>query len=822
MVSALDGVRIIELAQGIAGPYTGMLLAEQGAEVIKVEPPHGDKARGTPGFHVWNRSKRSIIADPATREGQELIRRLSATADVVLIDSQPGDAEALGLGYEALSQDNPGLLYCHLPAFGSKGPHASRYPDDTLVAAVSGLLGSQWSHRDGGVYLVLPIASYGAAFVASGSITAALFEREHSGKGQKIEVSWLAGAFAMQTGTILYHPELLRLFSGRLNPLGPIPVYRLYKAQDDWLFVACGNTTFWNKFCLALEHPEWVSDPRYEKAPWGIVPDDRDELAEKVAPIIATKPREEWLRILREHDVPCAPVTSRQEFIEHPQTIHNGMRVELHDPELGKTVQMGVPVHLYQTPGAIKGPAPLLGQHSEEVKASLGQATASPGQATASPGQVKASLKEVKTSPGQVKTGLGQVKTGLSEPHEKLLSQTERLRTPNSELRTPLDGVLVLDFASYIAGTFGPMMLAQLGATVIKVESLQGDAFRSFGFGFLGWNQGKRGLAVNLNSPEGREVVYDLVRKADVVVENLRPGATRRYGIDYETLSQINSQLIYATVTAFGSSGPDHDQPGFDPLLQARSGIMRAQGGHGHPPFYLTCGVCDYAAALLTTYGVSAALYARKRTGKGQRVETSLLNASMAVQSGSFIFYDGQPDLENGGPDLWGTDPLYRIYLTANNSLFLAAVEATHWQALCEVLRREDLSQRYNFSVARQEPVESALGQALAATFATRTTEEWLSLLDAAAVPCAPVLPLPPLFSDEHVAANDLIATHAHPQWGEVRQTGILSKFSRTPATLPYVAPLLGQHTAEVLQEVAGYGQEKIVRLLSAGVIKQA
>lgn len=775
MASALHGVRIIELAQGIAGPYTGMLLAEQGAEVVKVEPPQGDKTRGTPGFHVWNRSKRSVVADPATREGREFIQRLCATADVVVLDAQPGDKEALGLTYDLLSRQNPGLIYCHLPAFGSQGPHARRYADDALVAAAGGLLGSQWSHRDGGVYLVIPIASYGAAFVASGSIVAALCERTHSGTGQKIEVSWLAGAFAMQTGTILYHPDMLRLFSGRMNPLGPIPVYRLYKAQDDWLFAACGNTTFWNKFCLALEQPEWVSDPRYEKAPWGIAPEDRDELAEKIASIIATKPREEWLRILREHDVPCAPVTSRQEFIAHRQTIHNGMRVELEDPQLGKTVQMGVPVRLSHTPGAIIGPAPLLGQHTEEVKNSLGPVKASPA-----------------------------------------------AQAPNSELRTPLAGVLVLDFASYIAGTLGPMMLAQLGATVIKVESLQGDAFRSFGFGFLGWNQGKRGLAVNLNSPEGREVVYDLVRKADVVVENLRPGATKRYGIDYDTLARLNPRLIYATVTAFGSSGPDHDQPGFDPLLQSRSGIMRAQGGHGHPPFYLTCGVCDYAAALLTAYGVAAALYARQRTGQGQHVETSLLNASMAVQSGNFIFYDGRPDMEDGQPDLWGTGALYRVYPTANTSFFLAVVEPSHWQTLCEALGRADLYQRQSFSEARREAVEGKLGQVLAGTFATKTTEEWLALLDATGVPCAPVLPLPPLFSDEHIAANELIATHTHPQWGEVRQTGILSKFSRTPATLPYVAPLLGQHTTEVLQEVAGYGSERITQLLKAGVIKQA
>ena len=218
--------------------------------------------------------------------------------------------------------------------------------------------------------------------------------------------------------------------------------------------------------------------------------------------------------------------------MEFSQVRHNRLRVEVDDPQLGHTVQMGVPVQLSRTPGAIQGPAPLLGQHTETVK----------------------------------------------EKAEGRRQNNERRKETPAAAGAPLRGVVVLDFASYIAGTLGPMMLAQLGATVIKVESLSGDAFRAFGFGFLGWNQGKRGLSVNLNSPQGKQVVYDLVRKADVVVENLRPGATRRYGIDYDTLSALNPRLIYATVTAFGSSGPDHDYPGFDPLLQARSGIMRAPG----------------------------------------------------------------------------------------------------------------------------------------------------------------------------------------------------------------------------------------------------
>jgi CoA:oxalate CoA-transferase len=194
----------------------------------------------------------------------------------------------------------------------------------------------------------------------------------------------------------------------------------------------------------------------------------------------------------------------------------------------------------------------------------------------------------------------------------------------------------------------------------------------------------------------------------------------------------------------------------------------------------------------------------------------------MAVQSGNFIFYKGRPDMENGGPDLWGAGALYRIYPTADSSLFLAAVEEAHWQALANVLERPDLGRRYRFSEARQERVEGALGRGLAEVFATKTTAEWLARLDAAGVPCAPVLPLPALFNDPHIVANDLLATHTHPHWGEVRQTGIFPKFSRTPATLPHVAPLLGQHTVEVLREVVGYADGKIEQLLGAGIIKQA
>jgi crotonobetainyl-CoA:carnitine CoA-transferase CaiB-like acyl-CoA transferase len=259
------------------------------------------------------------------------------------------------------------------------------------------------------------------------------------------------------------------------------------------------------------------------------------------------------------------------------------------------------------------------------------------------------------------------------------------------------------------------MMLAQMGADVIKIESLEGDAFRHFGFGFLGWNEGKRGLSLDLTSPEGREIIRGLAQRADIIVENLRPGRMKRYGFDYETLSAINPRLIYMSVTAFGNRGPEHDQPGFDPLLQARSGVMAAQGGHHGHPVYLTCAICDYGAAMLSAYGCVLALNARARTGRGQMCETSLLQAAMAFQAGEFLYYKGRPDMENGQAEYRGASALSRAYKCRDGSwIFLAAKTTAHWDAL---RAGTGIDTPAAFDDAAREPAEGKLATVLSEYF---------------------------------------------------------------------------------------------------------
>ncbi len=771
MNSALDGTQILEIDANLGSAYAAMLLAEQGANVLRVERKSGCAWRSTPHYHVLNRSKESIALDFASADVRERLAELIGAADIVITGFGPARLRALGLDYDSIRHVSPRTIALHMPPLGSRGPEADFEANEDLVAARGGISGSQWARSGNPVPLVFPAASYSAGTMAAIGAVAALIARGNDGEGQLVEASILAGAFSLQTGAIMRHEKMTSVYQGASDPLGPIPVYRLFEASDGkFLFAACGNSTFWGKFTIAIERPDLVADPRFEGAPWGVPVEHWQPLKDIIEPIIKTRPRDEWLRILREADVPNAPVMTRQEFIDDAQVRALAMRQEIDDPALGRTLQLGLPVFLGDTPGAIKG------------------ATKAPG--------------------------------ADADARERWLGACSRNGAPptQSSSKAPLEGVLVLDFASYIAGSYGPMILSQLGATVIKIESLEGDSFRHFGFGFMGWNQGKRGLAVDITTSEGREIIHGLASTADIVVENLRPGRMKRFGYDYESLAAINPRIIYMSVNAFGNRGPEHNQPGFDPLLQARSGVMAAQGGHHAHPVYLTCAICDYGAAMLSAYGCVLALRAREKTGRGQFCETSLLQSAMAFQAGEFIFYDGRPDMENGDPERRGRAALARAYRCGDGEwLFVSIDQPEQWNALRKAFSNVP---PLSFDAALGEPAEGKLAAELAAVFSKLTRSAALAHLKNASVPASLVSRAKELFDDPQVTANELIAAVDHPDWGRVRQTGALIRFESTPIKIDRAAPLLGQHSDEILLEFLGYDDAKLTALRARRVIK--
>ena len=380
------------------------------------------------------------------------------------------------------------------------------------------------------------------------------------------------------------------------------------------------------------------------------------------------------------------------------------------------------------------------------------------------------------------------------------------------DLQTPLEGVRVVDLTSYIAGSYAATMLADLGADVVKVESLEGDSFRELP-GFFAWNRGKRSIALNLKAPDGRAVVERLARDTDVVMENMRPGVADRLGVGDATLRGLNPRLIYCSTTAFGSSGPYVDRPGFDPLLQGLAGIMALQG-FGGPPQYLRIAVVDYYAAALTAQAVLAALFVRERTGIGQKVETSLLHAVTALQAGNFVDYPGKQSV-------FRDNPTYRLYQAGDGEwLFLACGNQAFWVKLCQALGLEDLAHdpRFGSWMLRLDN-RAVLLPILEARFKARPRDAWLQTLLSHDIPAGPVHSIDEFRRHELTRHHGMAREYDHAEVGRLTLPGSSLLFSATPTRDVGPSPTLGQHTDDVLR-AAGYTDAAVADLRARKIVR--
>ena len=375
----------------------------------------------------------------------------------------------------------------------------------------------------------------------------------------------------------------------------------------------------------------------------------------------------------------------------------------------------------------------------------------------------------------------------------------------------PLDGIRVVDLTSYIAGSYAAMQLADMGADVVKVESPEGDAFRELP-GFFGWNRGKRSISVDLKTPEGRAIVERLATGGDVFMENMRPGVAERLGVGWTRFAALNPRLVYCSVTAFGSTGPGAERPGFDPIFQALGGLMTLQG-FGGPPQYLRTAPTDYYTAALATQAILAALFTRERTGRGQRVETSLLRGVLALQSGVAVDYPGKPSLVRD-------NPTYRLYQAGDGQWFFLAVgNQSFWVKLTKALGLERVADDPRFGSWLLRVQNNAdLLPILEARFREKPRTEWLELLAAHDIPAAPVQPLLDFFEDPAVRHHDLVHEYEHPEVGHLRLVGQPIAFTETPTRDPGPPPTLGQHTDEILCEL-GYTDAEIAALRARRVL---
>jgi crotonobetainyl-CoA:carnitine CoA-transferase CaiB-like acyl-CoA transferase len=387
------------------------------------------------------------------------------------------------------------------------------------------------------------------------------------------------------------------------------------------------------------------------------------------------------------------------------------------------------------------------------------------------------------------------------------------LKDSASKRPLPLAGVRVLDVSQVMAGPYACMLLADMGADVVKVEPPGvGDQTRgAMGFklkgndsmGYLNMNRNKRSITLNLKTEAGRQVLFRMVRDADILVENYRPGVVQRLGIDYETLSAINPKLVYASISGFGQSGPWANRPGFDLMAQAMSGIMSVTGYPGGPPVKAGVPVADIGCALFATYAMLAAYIGVRTTGRGQHIDASLFDSALAFSVWDISQYwgTGEPPEPLGTANRMSAP--YQAVKAADGYFVMGATSQKLWKQLCNTLGREELIEDARFAtVALRLANRLELIAQLEESFAKRTSEEWIDDLLAVGIPAGPILTYPEAFESEHGRHRKMRIEIDHPIEGKVPNIGFAVKFLGTPAQVRMPPPLLGEHTDAVLAEL--------------------
>lgn len=381
-----------------------------------------------------------------------------------------------------------------------------------------------------------------------------------------------------------------------------------------------------------------------------------------------------------------------------------------------------------------------------------------------------------------------------------------------------LEGIKVLDLTRVLAGPYCTMMLADFGANIIKIEPpVVGDDSRAFGpfvgkesAYFMSLNRNKRSMVLNFKNQKECDLFKEMVKQADVVVENYRPGTMEKFGLGYEELKKINPKLIYAACSGFGHTGPYRDKPAYDIIVQAMGGIMSITGPENGEPTRVGASVGDVMAGMFTAYGVMTALFHRERTGEGQKVDVGMLDCQVAVLENAIARYVTSGDVPGPLGNRHPSISPFASFTAKDGHIIVGAGNQRLWERLCNILERPELfsDERFKDNGSRTANVNE-LTPILNEIFKHKTINEWLDVLEEAGLPCAPINTVDRIVNDPHIAARNMIVEVEHPIAGKLKMPGVPVKMSATPGAVNTHAPLLGQHTNEILKEVLGWDDEK-------------
>ncbi len=808
---ALDGVRVVELADA-EGEYCGKLLADFGAEVIKVEPPGGSPSRGEPPFVddrpgpdrslpflYFNANKKSVTADLDTEAGRERVRDLARTADVVLESGAPGALAAMGLGYEDLRAANPRLLYASVTAFGQTGPY-SGYRWSRLVAfAMGGLM------YVSGKPSAPPVNAPGAqAFLVASAhaalaILMALWHVRRGGAGQHVDVSMMDCLAAMEN-------MVSRSASTGVHPRRDGTQHRfaapgtIYRCRDGYvhIFVTNSQPGAWDRFVDWLGLPEALTgdefnDPVYRRAHVA-------EVDRVVSAILAGLPREKVYEELQDRHIPCAPVNTPLEFVRDRHIESRGFVVDTVHPRLGP---MEFPGRAYKTGSwRFRHHAPAVGEHDEVVLNGFKAARDTAQTRTVAPKPVPDRGPDTNTGAGN-----GTAPDGL-----------------------PLTGIRVADFTHMVAGPYGTMQLAYFGAEVIKIESRarpdtwrirEGNKDVEASLPFADHNRNKLSVTANLKNAEGRELARRIIAESDVVVENFSVGVMDRLGLGYEELQALKPDIIMIRLQGLGTTGPRKNYVTWGPSLMPFSG-MTWLWNHpdGGAPVGSQTSYPDYIVSIHMAFALMAALHHRANTGEGQFIDIAQGEVTASLIGPALLdgLVNGRAAEPVGNRGHAGAP--HGCYPCAGEDQWcvISVGDDAEWQRLCAVMGNGGTVRDERFATPAGRRANAEDLDALVSKWTRRRSpREVMESLQAHGVTAGMVSDGTTLVNDPHLRGRGSVVAHEHPRQGRLTLPGIVMKLSETPGEIRRHAPLLGQDTHTVLSGLLGLTDEEIHSLEAAG-----
>lgn len=748
---ALEGVRVIDFSHYIAGPLTAMILADLGATVVRVDPPGGPRW-SHPANALLQRGKQRITLDLHVSSDVSIAQRLIASADVVIESFRPGVAERFGIGAASSRIANGRLVYCSMPGFGSDDPRAGIPGWEGVICAATNQYRRPLRDPEGDpIFTAIPIASSFAAAVACHTIMAALIVRERTGRGQGVEVPLYDAVCEHVAGSPF---DRLAIASAAFRE-------RRGARQGQQLDLALNRCADgrWLHLCLVqARHVPWFARQFFPKEWIDAGMDRRQTLAEdpvarqRVADMFSTRPAREWERAINEQSGVPAGVCQRTEewLYDDDHARESRAVIELDDPELGRTAQAGYPFQMSETPPEAQGP-----RHRLDADRAA----------------ILAELDEIST-PGPS-------------------GQTDGVAPAGP----PLDGIRMVDLSQVLAGPTAGRILAEYGAEVIKVhnpvdEQVWYDRFTNV-------NDGKQSIRLDLKHPEGREVLFGLLRSADVFHENFARGVAERMGIGEADVRALRPDIICSSISAFGREGYRGAYRGREELAQAITGIEVRVGGEGTPRM-LTGAMNDIASGHWCAFAIMVALFYRMKTGVGQRVHTSLAHAATFHQVPYMVGFHGRVWDEPSGPDAFGFGPLDRIYRTADGYIYLAALG----RGDTDRLRTIDALRDVDFDTDDEQ-----LTQTLAEVFRSGTASEWADRVVSAGVGAHVVLDYRGFMADEAAVERGIIRSW-EPDSESTEVFGPTKRLSETPPIPLFPSPLPGAGAQQIL-EIAGMGTSR-------------